>query len=78
MDGVARVLVALVGGASLVVPLIMMTYLTSQTARLIIVSAFVFVFSILVGVATKGTNQEVLGATAAYAAVLVVFVGTSS
>lgn len=78
VDAVARVLVALIGGASLVAPLIMMMYLTSKTARLSIICAFVFVFSIFMGIATKGSNQEVLGATAAYAAVLVVFVGTSS
>ena len=59
-------------------PLIMMTFLTSVGARLAIVYRCVLLFSFFIGIATKSLNQEVLGATAAYTAVLVVFVGTSS
>lgn len=78
VDVLARQIVALLGGLCLVVPLIVMTFLTSVGARLAIVCYCVFNFSFFIGVATRASNQEVLGAAAAYAAVLVVFVGTSS
>ena len=55
-----------------------MTFLTSVAARLSTVCCCVIVFSFLIGLTTKASNQEVLGATAAYTAVLVVFVGTSN
>ena len=78
IDKLVRQLVALVGGLSLVVPVIMMTFLTSIAARLSIVCCASLGFSIFIGIATKASNQEVLGASAAYTAVLVVFVGTST
>ena len=56
IDFVARVLVALIGGLSLILPLIMMTFLTSVAARLAIVCCSVLGFSITVGFATKATN----------------------
>ena len=78
VDVLARQIVAFLGGLCLVIPLIMMTFLTSVGARLAIVCCCVLLFSFFIGIATKASNQEVLGATAAYTAVLVVFVGTSS
>ena len=78
IDVGARQLVAGAGGLSLIIPLIMMTLLTSVAARLSIVCCCVVGFSGLIGIVTRASNQEVLGATAAYTAVLVVFVGTSS
>ena len=60
------------------VPLIMMTFLTTVKARLAIVCCFVFFFAMTVGLITNVSGQDALAATAAYTAVLVVFVGTSS
>ncbi|CAF9925861.1 hypothetical protein IMSHALPRED_006802 [Imshaugia aleurites] len=78
VDVLARQIIAFLGGLCLVIPLIMMTFLTSVGARLAIVCCCVLLFSFFIGIVTKASNQEVLGATAAYTAVLVVFVGTSS
>lgn len=78
IDTLVRQLVALTGGLSLIIPLIMMTFLTSVAARLSILCCSVFSFSVFIGYATKASNHEVLGAGAAYTAVLVVFVGTST
>ena len=78
IDKMARIIIAYMGGTILVLPLIMMTLFTSVAARLSIACSCVAVFSVLIGFFTKASNQEVLGATAAYTAVLVVFVGASS
>lgn len=75
---IARFIIGILGGASLIVPMILMTFLTTRNEHLIITSVFTFAFAFGISFASTATNQEVLGATAAYAAVLVVFVGTSS
>lgn len=72
-----RSIIAMTGGASLLVPMIIMTFATSRTARLIIVSAAVLLFSVFAAVATAASRENLLGATAAYAAVMVVYVGTA-
>ena len=74
IDIFARVLIAFAGGFILLVPVIMMTFLTAHHARLIIACCFVVMFAALIGIFTRATNQEVLAATAVYTAVLVVFV----
>jgi hypothetical protein len=58
--------------------MILMTFLKTRNEHLIITSVFTVVFSLGIALASRASNQEVLAATAAYAAVLVVFVGTSS
>jgi VIT1/CCC1 family predicted Fe2+/Mn2+ transporter len=77
VDNFARVLFALFGGLFLLVPMIAMAYITSKKYLLITAVLFVFVFALSLGYFSKGSNQELVGATAAYAAVLVVFVGNS-
>jgi hypothetical protein len=77
-DRFARYLIANIGGATLLIPMIIMSFATSKTSHLIVTSIFVLGFAFLIAVGTKASNYELLGATAAYAAVLVVYVGTSS
>ena len=50
-------------------PMLIMTHYTSQSARLITVCVAVLLFGFLFAVGTRATNQEVLAASAAYAAV---------
>lgn len=78
VDGLARFIMAIAGGVFLVVPMIVMTLQPSQTKSLVTVSVAVVVFSLLLSLGIKVSNIETLVSTATYAAVLVVFVGTSS
>lgn len=56
-----------------------MSFNTSRTKSLITLSASVLVFAFVVaGGADEASPQEVIGATAAYAAVLAVFLGASA
>jgi VIT1/CCC1 family predicted Fe2+/Mn2+ transporter len=77
-NSITRFLVAILGGAVLLVPIVLMSFLDSRNAHLIITSLFTIVFALGMSVVSTATNQEVLAATAAYTAVLVVFVGTAS
>lgn len=74
-----RGLMAIFGGAALIGPMLIMTLHPSRNTSLITVSVATFLFAIaLTFGATDSTGKDVLAATAAYAAVLVVFVGTST
>jgi VIT1/CCC1 family predicted Fe2+/Mn2+ transporter len=78
VDKLARFIVAFMGGASLVVPVLVMSLPTAnRTKSLITVSVTVTIFASLMSLGIRATNSETLVATATYAAVLVVFVGTS-
>lgn len=73
-----RVVMAMFGGAALIGPMLIMTLHPSRNTSLITVSVATFVFALaLAFIARDSAGKDVLGATAAYAAVLVVFVGTS-
>ena len=65
------------GGLALVVPMLIMANLESKTASLITTCVAMFLFAAGITLGTHLKPDQVLGATAAYAAVLVVFVGTS-
>lgn len=73
----ARFFMSILGGLLLIVPMLIMTLHKSQTISLVTVPAAVLIFAIVIAAASTAKPHEVLGATAAYAAVLVVFVGTS-
>jgi hypothetical protein len=74
-----RVAMALFGGVSLIAPMLVMTLHPSRNTSLITTSAATFVFAIALAIGAIDTaGKDVLAATAAYAAVLVVFVGTSA
>ena len=78
VDTLARFIVAIIGGFSLVVPMLVMRLDENLKKSLITVSVAVLLFSAVTSLMFKASNVETLAATAAYAAVLVVFVGTSS
>ena len=73
-----RIVMALFGGAAVIGPMLIMTLQPSRNASLITVSLATFLFALLLAIiANDSAGKDVLRATAAYAAVLVVFVGTS-
>ncbi|KAL9097335.1 MAG: hypothetical protein Q9165_000762 [Trypethelium subeluteriae] len=78
VDQLARVAVALFAGVFLLAPMIALSYIGDKKWSLITTCLFVLAFAIIASFASKATNQELLTATAAYAAVLVVFVGQIS
>jgi hypothetical protein len=67
---------AIVGGVILTVPMILMVLLRSTTANLVIASVSTMIFALgATYLSPTKVPVELLGVTAAYAAVLVVFVG---
>ncbi|OCK77020.1 hypothetical protein K432DRAFT_428319 [Lepidopterella palustris CBS 459.81] len=77
VDRLASFIMALLAGAALLGPMMLMTFKPSRTARLITVSVAVVIFGLTISIATKATNQEILAAAASYAAVLVVYIGSA-
>ena len=68
---------ALLGGLSLILPMLIMTLHPCLLMTLVTTSFFVLVVGVvLAGVMGDAERKHVVAATAAYAAVLVVFVGT--
>ena len=78
VDRIARFIIAITRGLSLVIPMLIMRMNQNTTKSLITTSVAVLLFSAMVSIPFKASNAETLGITAAYAAVLVVIVGTSS
>jgi uncharacterized membrane protein YfcA len=77
VDSLARFIMAFTGGASLIIPMLIMSFDPSRNKSLITVSVSVLLFAVFLSSGIHASNQETLVATATYAAVLVVFVGTS-
>jgi hypothetical protein len=73
-----RFFTALLGGLALIVPMLIMAIHENRMKSLITASVCVLLFALGLAWAVPATPQELLGTTAAYAAVLVVFVGVSS
>lgn len=65
------------GLAMLIAPLWLLQHFTTEgsstKARLLIITGFIIAFAVMVSILTVSRPAEVLGATAAYAAVLMVF-----
>jgi VIT1/CCC1 family predicted Fe2+/Mn2+ transporter len=79
VEKVARVLVAFIGGAALLIPMLIMTPVSpGENTKLITVCVSVLLFGLLMGAGTKANHQEVLAASAAYAAVMVVYIGSAT
>lgn len=73
-----RILMGVFGGIALICPVLVMVLYPSRNTNLITVSVATIVFAFLLAIgASDGTGKDVLAATAAYTAVLVVFFGTS-
>ena len=78
VDVLARILMSLIGGAFLLVPMIVLSFLRNSLVHSLIVTAvFIIVFAILLSLLTSASNQDIVSATAAYSAVLVVLVGVA-
>lgn len=73
-----RLYMAIFGGISLVGPMVLMVLYKHPLTPLLTVSISVFVFALAMAIFSTEKPGTVLAAVAAYAAVLVVFVGTSS
>jgi VIT1/CCC1 family predicted Fe2+/Mn2+ transporter len=69
---------AIFGGLALIIPMIIMTIHTSVQKSLIVSSLSVLLIALVIAKFSDGSWKDVLGVSAAYAAVLVVFVGTST
>jgi hypothetical protein len=72
-----RFSMASAGGLFLIVPVLVMANIPGRTSSLVTTCIAMLIFAIGVTFGTDLKADQVLGATAAYAAVLVVFVGTS-
>ena len=70
---ITRFTIAMVAGASLVVPLALLSLQQSQVNRLLIVAICITIFCFMIALLSKASNYESMAATAAYAAVLTVF-----
>lgn len=77
IDSVARVIFALLGGAFLLAPMVALSYCAEKLYLIIITVLFTLIVAVLLGLISRASNQELLAATAAYAAVLAVFVGNA-
>ncbi|KAK4237703.1 hypothetical protein C8A03DRAFT_44466 [Achaetomium macrosporum] len=78
VDRLARFLIAFTGGSFLICPMLILSLNPSTTKSLVTVSLAVLLFILLLSFGIRVSNVVTLVATATYAAVLVVFVGTSS
>jgi hypothetical protein len=74
----ARFIVAMVGALFVLVPIYIMAIDTSRTKNLVTTTVAVVLFAVVCSIALRTSNDQTLVATAAYAAVLVVFVGLTS
>ncbi|KAF7542033.1 hypothetical protein G7054_g148 [Neopestalotiopsis clavispora] len=73
IDNFASVLIVLIGLTMLVTPIWTLNAVESMQSRLIIITVFVVIFLLVMSFAMVAKPFETLGATAAYAAVLMVF-----
>jgi len=76
-DVLSRFLVALVAGAFMVLPLVMVSYQDTQKTHLITISIWIVVFALLASTMLKTSGIATMGAIAAYAAILSVFVSNN-
>lgn len=77
-DVFARFVVAMVGALFILVPMYIMSLNQNRTKNLVTTTIAVVLFTIVCSITLRTTNDQTLGSTAAYAAVLVVFVGLTS
>ncbi|KAL8668688.1 MAG: hypothetical protein Q9168_006693 [Polycauliona sp. 1 TL-2023] len=72
-----RFVVAMLAGAFLVVPLVILSHESEREAQLVTVSVCIIIFSLLVSLVSKASNEQTMVASAGYAAVLVVFLSNN-
>ena len=69
---------ALLAGALLIIPLLIMSKQSSDKVHLITMSPCVILFSFTMSLQSKTSNEQTVAATAGYAAVFVVFLSRDS
>jgi hypothetical protein len=69
-----RILVACCGGCLLLIPLQLVIDIEDEGLQLVVIGSFTIALAFGLSLGTKASYPELLGATAAYAAVLAVFV----
>ena len=74
---VTRFVIALVAGAALIVPLAILSFQTTAQSRLLVVGICISIFCLVVSTLSKASNYEAMALSAAYAAVLTVFLSNS-
>jgi hypothetical protein len=77
LDVFARFVIGTAGGCSLIVPMVVMVLHASLRKSLVTTSVALVLFALFLGLVFETSNKDTITATATYAAVLVVFVGTS-
>lgn len=78
VDRLARFTIAMAGALFILVPMYIMAIDQSRTKNLVTTTVAVVLFALLCSVTLRTSNDQTLGATAGYAAVLMVFVGLTS
>lgn len=76
-DVVSRIILGVVTAIFLIAPLVALSYESRKGIQIVIVSVFVVVFACLVSAALKASSLEMMLASAAYAAIISVFVSNS-
>jgi hypothetical protein len=77
VDRLARVVIALAAVAFLIAPMFVLTYVQPTGYVLLSAAFFAAVFGVIFALSSRAREHEVVGVTAAYAAVLMVFVGNA-
>lgn len=78
VDRLARFAIAMAGALFILVPMYIMAINQNPTKNLVTTTVAVVLFALLCSVTLRTSNDQTLGATAGYAAVLMVFVGLTS
>lgn len=73
-----RFFMALFGGLTLIGPMLIMTLHPTRLTQLLTTSLFVVAVALVLACLEQLQPKDIIGATAAYAAVLVVFIGSGS
>lgn len=78
VDSIARLVISVIAGAAVIAPVVVMEVAgRSVRKNLITMSVAIGIFAVVLAFGGKASNAETLIATATYAAVVAVFVGTS-
>lgn len=75
--GLRRLLMALLGGLAVVAPFLVMILISGQLVRLIATCAFTVAFAAVITIGSELGPDRIALVAAAYAAALVIFVGTN-
>lgn len=73
IDRFIAIIVTSIGTVMLIAPLWILQSIGGTNAKLVVITAFILVFLAILSVVTNAKQFETLGATAAYSAVLMVF-----